>query len=559
MNILSGIFHIDVTQSLGGVTVNACQNLSLWKRVAFLLLVAVLPLRGQNAPTSQTVDIPVLLNTGVEFVFSSQDPIERTAGEELCFELVAKRADSVATDWDATGFFITLVIRNTDVNTDSSMRSWNHDPEAYSWSRLVVAGQEITAHNGHSYTIPHALFVDGRADVCYRSSKAEERVQMHIEPGAPQLAQLSPRITWIPDTLENILVDVTAHAWNSPLTFVYLMRPMQVVLWPRDRFLNVIEDMDAVPLTLAARFPGELKPPPPRFKPSLLDPGLIVDGATQYFCLAGSERLRDAGAVPQRLTFFATGTPSVQGVSDSIFVERHMPAPFVLREPPDRTHLDLRTAPDDSVITLHWQQPHPPDPFTGIQVERFSPATESDTVRYTVTFYKNNQSGRWTPSDNDGRDTVASITVAQMKDIIRAFHPLWTGGPASLIWFVKASDGLYDRMSERSATDIGFWLFFDFGTLDAQSPITAVDFALDTPYPQPVSGYTSIPFRLPQRTHVTLTLHSLLGREILRIADQTIETGTHLLPMDAGQLPPGTYLLRLATPDGVRTRFFTKM
>jgi len=86
-----------------------------------------------------------------------------------------------------------------------------------------------------------------------------------------------------------------------------------------------------------------------------------------------------------------------------------------------------------------------------------------------------------------------------------------------------------------------------------------VDFALDTPYPQPASGYTSIPFRLPQRTHVTLTLHSLLGREILRIADQTIETGTHLLPMDAGQLPPGTYMLRLTTPEGVRTRFFTKM
>jgi hypothetical protein len=541
--------------------IGTIRSICAWRSAAFLLLVAVLPLQAQELPSAPTSAMPAQLNTGVEFDFSSPDPIQRTAGEELCFELVAKRADTVATDWAQSGFDITLVVNNSQVNTDTSMRSWNDDPEAYSWSRLMVAGQEITAHNGHSYTIPHAHFVDGRAQACYRSSKAEKEVQMEIEPGAPQLSQRSPHITWIPDTLENILVEVTAHAWDSPITFVYLMRPMQVVLWPRDRFLNVIDiaDMEAVPLTMTARFPGELKPPPPRFKPSLLDAGLMVDGATQYFCLAGSERLRDAGAVPQRLTFVATNTPSVQGVSDSIFVERHMPEPFVLRDPPDRTHVDLRGASEDSVITLRWQRPYPPDPFTTVQVDRFSPATESDTVRYTVTFYENNQSGRWTPSDNDGRDTVASITVAQMKDIIRAFHPLWNGGPASLIWFVKASDGLYDRISERSATDIGFWLFFDFGTLDAQSPAPAMDFALEAPYPQPAVSHTMLPFRLPQRTHVTLTLHSLLGNEVVHVADQQLEAGSHLFPLDTGELTPGTYLLRLRTPEGVHTRFLTKM
>ncbi|MDT8324787.1 MAG: T9SS type A sorting domain-containing protein [Bacteroidota bacterium] len=543
--------------------IGTIRSIFAWRSAAFLLLVAVLPLQAQDIASAPTSAMPAQLNTGVELAFSSPEPIQRTAGEELCFELVAKRADSVATDWAQSGFEITLVMRNTSVNADSSMRSWNDDPEAYSWSQLMVAGQEITAQNGHSYTIPQTLFVDGRADACYRSSKAEEGVQMEIQPGAPQLSQLSPRITWIADTLENILVEVTAHAWDSPITFVYLMRPMQIVLWPRDRFLNVIDiaDMEAVPLTMTARFPGELKPPSPRFKPSLLDAGLMVDGATQYFCLAGSERLRDAGAEPQRLTFVATSTPSVQGVSDSIFVERHMPEPFVLRDPPDRTHIDLRGASEDSVITLRWQRPDPPDPFTTIQVDRFSPATESDTVLYTVTFFDkmSRKSGAWTVSDNAGRDTVASITVGQMRSIIRSFFPQWTGGTASIIWFVKASDGLYDRISERSATDIGFWLYFDFGTLDARSPAPVSDFALDAPYPQPAVSHTTIPIRLPQRSSVVLTLHSLLGQEIHRITERQMEAGSHLLSLDTGTLPSGTYLLRLRTPEGVHTRFLTKM
>jgi len=192
--------------------IGTIRSIFAWRSAAFLLLVAVLPLQAQDISSAPTSAMPAQLNTGVEFDFSSPDPIQRTAGEELCFGLLAKRGDTVATDWAQSGFYITLVMSNTSVNSDSSLRSWNDDPAAYSWSRLLVAGQEITAHNDHAYTIPHALFVDGRADVCYRSSKAEKRVQMHIEPAAPQLTQLSPRITWIPDTLENILVDITTHA-----------------------------------------------------------------------------------------------------------------------------------------------------------------------------------------------------------------------------------------------------------------------------------------------------------------------------------------------------------
>ena len=52
----------------------------------------------------------------------------------------------------------------------------------------------------------------------------------------------------------------------------------------------------------------------------------------------------------------------------------------------------------------------------------------------------------------------------------------------------------------------------------------------------------------------------VLGRQISVLADGTREAGTHEVVFDAGELPSGTYLYRLETPQGsfVRTMLLAK-
>jgi hypothetical protein len=369
--------------------------------------------------------------------------------------------------------------------------------------------------------------------------------------------QYSPKIDIMPRSFDNLLLEVTTHIPDPAAARVYLMRPMQVIVTPRDRFLNTIAD--SIPVRMSARFPGELLPPPPAYFPSLLDSNIVLAGVSQFFALASSERRLETSSQPQRITIVRQGAPSVLGETTEIYVERHMPNPFVLREPVDDTMLDLRYTPDDSVITLSWQRANPPDPCTGITVNRFDPSTYNDTVRYTVTFYDptSMKSGAWTVSDGNGLDTTASITVGTMKTILKSFFPFWTGGAASITWFVKASDGLYDILSERVGTKLGNRLRFNFGTLGVTPPSPEGELSLFPGYPNPLKTEGVIPFHLPSRSAATLTLHDMLGRELRTITDGMMEAGLHTVAVNLSGLRSGTYIVRLTAGGQTRTQRLT--
>jgi hypothetical protein len=66
-------------------------------------------------------------------------------------------------------------------------------------------------------------------------------------------------------------------------------------------------------------------------------------------------------------------------------------------------------------------------------------------------------------------------------------------------------------------------------------------------HPNPFKGTTSIPFTLPSRMHVTLSVYDVMGREVGRIADEELPAGEHVRSFEADGLPPGSYILKLAT------------
>ena len=88
--------------------------------------------------------------------------------------------------------------------------------------------------------------------------------------------------------------------------------------------------------------------------------------------------------------------------------------------------------------------------------------------------------------------------------------------------------------------------------LDELSVATDVpsEYVLEGNYPNPFNPETTIRFSVPESAQVRLVVHDVLGRQVRVLVDGTRVAGTHEVVFDASDLPSGTYLVRLTTPQG---------
>lgn len=70
-------------------------------------------------------------------------------------------------------------------------------------------------------------------------------------------------------------------------------------------------------------------------------------------------------------------------------------------------------------------------------------------------------------------------------------------------------------------------------------------FVLYQNYPNPFNPSTRIEFEIPQREHVKLTIHDILGREVMRIIDKEFGAGKYSVNVDMSGHPSGVYFYRL--------------
>ena len=86
-------------------------------------------------------------------------------------------------------------------------------------------------------------------------------------------------------------------------------------------------------------------------------------------------------------------------------------------------------------------------------------------------------------------------------------------------------------------------------------------FALDSNYPNPFSGTTTIQFALPQSEQVELTVYDALGRRVATLVDQELPAGRHQVTWDgrtlSSPLSSGVYFYRLRAGDFTATRRMT--
>ena len=75
-----------------------------------------------------------------------------------------------------------------------------------------------------------------------------------------------------------------------------------------------------------------------------------------------------------------------------------------------------------------------------------------------------------------------------------------------------------------------------------------------THYANPAGAVTTVEYALSKVSQVQLSVHDLLGREVLSVLDATQAPGSHSLQLATGHLSGGMYFLRLVTDGRQVTR-----
>ncbi len=83
-------------------------------------------------------------------------------------------------------------------------------------------------------------------------------------------------------------------------------------------------------------------------------------------------------------------------------------------------------------------------------------------------------------------------------------------------------------------------------------------FSLSQNYPNPFNPVTTIKFSVPLKSAVSLKVYNTLGQVVLSlINNETMESGTHSITVDASNLSSGTYIYKLNAGNNVLSRKMT--
>ena len=89
------------------------------------------------------------------------------------------------------------------------------------------------------------------------------------------------------------------------------------------------------------------------------------------------------------------------------------------------------------------------------------------------------------------------------------------------------------------------------GTPIANEPVTTLPaaFDLENNYPNPFNPTTTIRYKLPHASEVSIIVYDVLGREVARLVDQYAEPGYYEIQWNGGGFPSGLYTARLMTTE----------
>lgn len=76
-------------------------------------------------------------------------------------------------------------------------------------------------------------------------------------------------------------------------------------------------------------------------------------------------------------------------------------------------------------------------------------------------------------------------------------------------------------------------------------------------YPNPCNATTILPFMVPQKAFVSITIYDTLGREVTRLIGEEMEAGKYEIPWNGEQLSTGVYIVQLRIGEIAATQKIT--
>jgi hypothetical protein len=512
------------------------------------------------------VNLTKLDQGGVEIDPMSADPdINEVAGTKVCFTLTARdKNGNIIRDWDIKGQATTLTIKGSTANTDTSLQTWNADPNGYSFAVIEdETGNALTSISADEFSIPASAFVDGVARICITHTKAESGVTIEVSPMVAGLNQTSATMNFNAGDITNFLVELTSATAPTP-DQVYLLRRYEIVVSPRDRYLNVSNKQ--IRTRFSARFPGEFDQNLPGLS-DIFSGDVFITGPTNYFLASRIDRIKGRDPELQWVKAYKWDEVTIYGQTDPYEILNHPPNMFALQTPPDNSVIKLMAAADQELFT--WEKANPQDPYTNIVISRFDPRQYSDVVSYKVVFLDSASLTRAMEfeSDNVGVDAQYTTNHGQLASIIDNMSGRPDTKSYNVIWRVKATDGLYTTLSTPPTNDPNnrdgyhLWLSKE-GILAIGDGNIPANYELGQNYPNPFNPTTSISYSLPKSSQVTLVVYDLLGSPVKTLVNGMQEAGSYRVEWNAtndlgAAVPSGNYIIKIIAGDFTQTRKMT--
>ncbi len=472
---------------------------------------------------------------------------DKSAGEAVCFTLTARDKNGfVIRTWDQIGSPSTLILRNSTANTDTNRRSWNGDPEAYSFASLSHGGVNLLQLTDSTWTLDQTAFVDGQAQVCLTDTKAESGVHIEVLMSSGSARAYSDTLRFHEGDIANYLINI---AWSTNTGYqVFVQRPYEVIVTARDKYLNPCTT--DVCTRFSARWPGDFS----SVQTGGSDPfaeEVFLSGPTSYIIVSNSAHSAQA---PQSITAYSVDNPNLRGVSSSFEVLDHAPVAFKLLLPWD--NYILTTNKFSNPFAFHWERPFPADPYTNIHLSFNDTVFHSDVIKYTWIIedaLTRSHSVR-IPADSGGTSAQISLNEGRLYAIMQTVSGHSNTSHYDFIWSVEASDGLFLTHSD-PPDGYAFTLYSAVFEIESSSLVTGVQ--LQQNYPNPFNPATTISFTTTAHGFVKLVIHDLFGSEVATLVSSSLDPGAHQINFDASGLPSGQYMYTLSTEGKRMSRMMT--
>ncbi|MAT39979.1 MAG: hypothetical protein CL946_10290, partial [Ectothiorhodospiraceae bacterium] len=373
-----------------------------------------------------------------------------TVGDTVCYSLTARDSSgAIIDDWNISGEDATITLQDSYANSDTSERSWNGDPDGYSWARMYHNGIELDTISGNEFIVPKHLFVNGMAEVCLvhtfaNGSYHTSPVGVTASPSHPFRQQLPENLKFTPDTLDNFLLDLIPPNDNKN-NAVYKERTYEIRLIPRDRFLNLNEQEHAI--RFEVRYPEEI-----------WCYGFHINSDEVFWTSFGyilpfSKRSR---ILPddslQVIKVYHSSKPWISGTCDPYEILDHPPTPFRLESPPNHSILSVNSGvgTEDS---LTWERPDPPDPYWGVRFR----GRVYEKIKYTVVFLDSVSLIHELRYESDGDGVLPRLTYTDqlLNAIGDSIAKTTTWDSVNLVWYVEADDLTYITRSTPPSPENG--------------------------------------------------------------------------------------------------------